>query len=544
MFAERAVFDAQIHTLDPAHPVAQAIAWAKGRILGVGSNDEVRDLCDARTQRLVGTGWTITPGLTDGHQHLFTGAELGRGVNFDRINDLGGIREAIARERRRVGAGAWVLGYALEYEALGGGDYRTELLDAAAGDGPMFVYAFDLHTAFVNRHALELANIVGPRRFLDESIIVCDDYGEPTGELRERSAMALVLKAMPDPTPSLRQQWYVSAIRRQNALGITGIHQMDGSLATVNTLAQLEQGDALTLRVALHYRMEPDTPDETVDEILRVAALHGRYYRADGVKFILDGVIETGTAWLEEPDSHGGGGASMWPNIERYGDLVRRFDAAGYRIATHAIGDRAVRTVLDLYETLPASKQRHRVEHIETAPPTTVARFSRQGVTASMQPIHLRWMRPDLSDPWSQRLGSLRCAHAMPSGDLHAQGALVVLGSDWPVASYDPRQGMAAAQLRRAPDLKGLGPIGHSRALSAIEALQGYTINAAKAIGAQDSLGMLHEGYRADLVAWGTDPLISRPDELAEIPIEATIFDGRIVYDAHASTDEVEEQLR
>ncbi|WP_298212228.1 amidohydrolase [Ferrimicrobium sp.] len=541
MIADRAIFDAVIHTLDPKRPNAQAIAWADGHILGVGTNDEIRDLCDARTQTLVGSGWTITPGLTDGHQHLLTGAELGRGVNFDRINDLAGVREAIARERRRVGAGAWVLGYALEYQALGEGGYRSELLDAAAGDGPMFLYAFDLHTAFVNRHTLDLAKIVGPRRFSDESIIVCDDHEMPTGELRERSAMALALQAMPAPTISQRLQWYIDTIHRQNALGITGIHQMDGSLATVATLAQLEQSESLTLRVALHYRMEPDTPDEAVDEILKVNALHGRYYRADGVKFILDGVIETGTAWLEEPDSHGDGGVSMWPDINRYAELVRRFDAAGYRIATHAIGDRAVRTVLDLYATLPAREQHHRVEHIETVPPTTVSRFSRQGVIASMQPIHLRWIRPDLSDPWSQRLGSLRCAHAMPSGDLEADGALVVLGSDWPVAPYDPRQGLAAAQLRRAPDLKGIGPIGQSRALSAIEALRGYTVNAAKAIGADDSLGMLREGYRADLVAWAADPLLAAPDELVEVPIETTIFDGRIVYEA---TDGVEEELR
>ena len=538
MKATLAIFDANVYTLDPSRPTAQAIACAKDLIIAVGSNDAVRDVCDRHTTRIVGTGWTVTPGLTDGHQHLLVGAELGRGVNFDRVDDLQGVRVAVARERRRVGPGAWVLGYALEYRSLGDRPYNCELLADAAGDGPMLIYAFDLHTAFANQHALTLAGITGPRRFSDESVVVCDQQGMPTGELRERSAMDLVVKVLPTPTAELREQWYREAIQQQNAHGITGIHQMDGSPATIATLASLEGSGALSVRVALHYRMDPDTSDDPVDEIIRGGVRHGNYYRADGVKFILDGVIETGTAWLEEPDSKGGGTVPMWPDLSRYMQLVRRFDSAGYRVATHAIGDRAVRTVLDLYADLPKSNLRHRVEHIETAPPSTVARFASQGVTASMQPIHLRWIRPDLSDPWSERLGPERCEHAMPHGDLLAAGALVVLGSDWPVAPFDPRLGLAAAQLRRAPDFEGGGAIGKSRALTAVEALAGYTVNAAKAIGKEQSLGILREGYKADLVLWVSDPTVCPPDHLAHLPIAATSFDGKIVYDASSSVQQ------
>ena len=164
----------------------------------------------------------------------------------------------------------------------------------------------------------------------------------------------------------------------------------------------------------------------------------------------LDGVIDTGTAWLEEPDSHGEGLEPMWPDLSLYHRRARMFHDAGFRVATHAIGDRAVREVLDVYAGLPGTPSApHRIEHIETSPDRTVARFAPQGVTASMQPVHMRWVAHDMTDPWSQRLDHTRCDHAWRSGDIAASGALVVLGSDWPVAPFDPRMGFFAARERR-----------------------------------------------------------------------------------------------
>lgn len=147
-----------------------------------------------------------------------------------------------------------------------------------------------------------------------------------------------------------------------------------------------------------------------------------------------------------------------------------------------------------------------------------------------MQPIHLRWMKPDLSDPWSQRLGTHRCAHTMRSGDRSAAGALVVLGSDWPVAPFDPRLGFFAAQLRRAPDLADEGAIGAGRPLSGLETLAGYTTNAAIAIGEQQVAGILRPGYRADLVAWAEDPADCPPADVVDLPVLATVVDGLVAY--------------
>ncbi len=532
MPAELAIFGADIRTMDPAAPHASALAVSNGVIVAVGSDDEIRDVCDATTKVLGEPGWAVTPGLTDGHQHLFMGAQIGRGIDFDRVDSLDEIRAMLAAERRRVGPGEWVVGFAMEYAALGGLRYHHDLIDAAAGDGPMLVMALDLHTGFTNAAGLELASVRGARQFADGSAIVCDDQGHPTGELQERSAIEVVRAAMPVAGHDERIGWYRDVIARQNAVGITGLHLMDGGPETADLLEELDNDGGLNMRVALHYWVDPSTDDAVIEAITRGPVRSGRQWRADGVKFMLDGVIDTGTAWLEEPDTHGDGRSAMWPDIEQYRRTVRRIHDAHLRIATHAIGDRAIREVLDAYAGLPAGPVRHRIEHIETAPDSTIARFAPEGVIASMQPIHVRWMKPDLTDPWSQRLGIDRCAHGMRSGDLSVSGALMVLGSDWPVAPFDPRLGLFAAQLRRAPDVPDGGMIGSRTALDSYEALAGYTTNAARAIGEDDVAGILRPGYRADFVAWGEDPVKCPAIDITELPILATVVDGKVVHRA------------
>jgi predicted amidohydrolase YtcJ len=531
MAARYAILGAAVHTMDPSAPSASAVAWTDEAIVAVGSDLDVRDAIDGATQVIDGTGLTLTPGLVDSHQHLFMGAELGQGVNFDRVDSLEGLRSHIRAERERVGPGGWVQGFAVEYAAFEGATYHHGLLDAAAGDGPMFLLSLDVHTAFVNEHALRLAGITGPVQFGEGSTVMCVD-GRPTGELKEMPAMKLVMDRIPTPTTSTKRDWYRQAIAAQNALGITAVHQMDGSLETLDVLAALEAEGPLDLAVLVHSFMFPSTEDDEVAELIAAKHRAGLRWKADGVKFMMDGVIDTGTAWLEEHDTHGEGQAPYWPDVAHYRRRVRAFHDAGFRIATHAIGDRAVREVLDTYAALPSrGGPGHRIEHIEAAPDALVSRFRAEGVTASMQPVHMRWLRPDLSDPWSERLGADRCRHAFRTGDISADGALVVLGSDWPVAPYDPRMGFFAARQRRAHDVADPRPIGTARPLTGAEVLAGYTRNPALAVGDTTS-GALAVGMRADLVAWAGDPVTCSPGDITDLPVVLTASAGRIVHRA------------
>src|SRR5699024_9254093 len=192
----------------------------------------------------------------------------------------------------------------------------------------------------------------------------------------------------------------------------------------------------------------------------------------------------------------------------------------GISTATHAIGDKGVSFVLDAIESLGdiASRASHRIEHIETIPDQTVARFAQLGVAASMQPIHgTRHTRADRSDNWSQRLGEVRAARGWRSADLRRSGAVLALGSDWPVTPYDPRVMMAESIMRRPVAQPGLDPVQPEQGLTALEAFEGYTNHAAKAIGVTDE-GQIVAGAQANLTVFATDPLQLDGQGLAEVP--------------------------
>jgi predicted amidohydrolase YtcJ len=530
--ADIAVVSTTVRTLDAKGPTADAIACRDGVIVALGAAD-VRDACDARTEIIDGSGLTVTPGFVDGHQHLFMGAERRQGVDLSGARDVTEMRRRLRAGRDEIGPNAWLLGYGAEYATLQGAPYHYELLDGVDGPGPMMIWTFDMHTGFVNGEALRIAGVTGASRLGDGSQVVCDDSGRPTGELREWSAINLVTDHQPQPSADQRLAWYLEALHAQNAVGITGQHLMNGDVDTVALLTAMDDAGQLSQRIRLHHFVYPTTSDDEIAAMVSTVSHSGRLWSCDGAKFMLDGVIDTGTAWLEEPDVHGANDEPMWPDPERYARRVRQFHDAGFRIATHAIGDRAVRYALDTYSALPGgSAGRHRVEHIETAPDSLVGRFASERVTASMQPIAMQWVEPDRTDPWSSRLDAEQCDHGWRVGDLSAGGALVVLGSDWPVAHFDPRLGLYAAQMRRAADARDPRPVGATRPLSGEEALAGYTVNAAMAVGEADHAGQLRPGYDADFVVWGDDPATCPVESVVELPVALTVTAGRIVHRA------------
>ncbi len=238
----------------------------------------------------------------------------------------------------------------------------------------------------------------------------------------------------------------------------------------------------------------------------------------------MDGTVEGGTAWLEHADCHGRGTDAFWPDPEAYAAAVRTLDAAGVRTATHAIGDAAVRHVLDTVATLGGqARMRHRIEHIETVPDDQLKRFAELGVIASMQPPHTAYTRADHSDEWSKRLGADRAARAWRCRDLRDAGAVLALGSDWPIAHHDARRVLAIA---RSP----LGAAAAGPALTGMMALEGMTSHAALAAGEQQVAGRITAGFRADLTAFALDPVEAAPGELAEAPIRLTMSGGRITH--------------
>lgn len=531
--ADLAILGASIRTLDPARPRATAVAVLGGDVVAVGSDAEVRERCDARTRILdAPDALEIVPGLVDAHIHPFH-AEQTRGADLTRCATLSEVQHELSRERR-VGGDGWVVGWGLEYNAFGERPITSEAIEEAVGGAPALVTFFDLHTALATPRALELAGVAGARSFAEGAEVVVRD-GRATGELREDAAIELVRRLLPELTERDRYARIAELQRQFAAVGLTGLHMMDGTPETFDLLRELEANRDLLLRSIVPLWVKPETPFEEVEEWLHLRDSGGELWRGGVAKFFIDGVIDTGTGWLCEPDTLGDGTTPFWPDPERYAGAVRLFAEAGFQCATHATGDQGVRAALDAYRAAGAAPGvMHRVEHIETLQDVDLPRFAAEGVAASLQPLHMQWRRGDLGDSWAARLGPERCARAWRAAELVGSGAVVPLGSDWPVAQYDPRIGLAWARLRRTPGDPEAPVFEPAQRLDGLQGLRGYTVEATRVAGETAVSGRIAPGCRADFTGFAADVVDTPADELPDLPVRLTVVGGRVVHEAAA----------
>ena len=440
MAVDLALIGGRVRTLDPDRPSATAIGVAGGSIVAVGSDAEVRELAGGSTEVVDLAGAAVTPGITDSHIHPFLGAEGSRGADLLDAHSLEEVRSALREERARCAPGQWVLGWGLDYNVFAQDGIHGSLIEEAVGGSPALITFMDFHTHLATSQALALAGVDGPRTFTENAEVVCAG-GAPTGELRE-SAADLVFEVIPELTAAERYRLYADTLRRFAAAGITAAHMMDGDLATLDLLRELEANGDLATRLVAPFWIKPEMDPEEWERFIPHRSAAGRRWKGGVAKFFIDGVIDTGTGWLYEPDSEGEGTLPFWPDPSLYRRAVARFAGEGFQCATHATGDRGVREALDAYRDAGAAPGvRHRIEHIETLQAHDLPRFAAEGVVPSMQAQHMMEFRADREDNWSRRLGGERCDRAFPIRSLRESGARVALGSDWPVARFDPRSG-------------------------------------------------------------------------------------------------------
>lgn len=518
---------------DDVQTEPRSIAIAGGRVLAVGEADEIAAAFrGANTQMDDATGSTITPGLIDAHLHPIQGVELCQGADLGSVRSMRELRDALAAEAARVrnsAASEWVRAWNLDYAVFDGAQLTSRFVDDAVGDLPAVVFFFDFHTAVASTEALRRSGITGARSFEDTSEIVVDASGAPTGELREDSAYQPVLEVAPKSSRDETLAAARATFAKMRRSGLTGGTIMDGNSETLDLLEALDlSGMGLPVRIVSAMDVKPSYTAEQRAAIAAQRDRSGNRWRGGVIKLYADGVIDTGAGWLYEPDADGDGLTGFWPNTEDFQAAVREFTEAGFQIATHAIGDRAVGETITAYETVGSrslSGVPHRIEHLETLDPRDVARLAATGITSSMQLPHLQWRIADGSDEWARRLGPERASRAWGAGTVLRAGAPLALGSDWPIADLDARVGLAWAMLRREPgDVDGFVYEPEQR-LTAAQALHGYTRGAALAQG-DDDLGIIRAGARADLAVWAEDPLQVSGDDLATLPVRATYLDG------------------
>ncbi|WP_336630561.1 MULTISPECIES: amidohydrolase [unclassified Microbacterium] len=512
---------------DALHGIpGEALAISDGRIVATGDRSDARDWIGPRT-RLVRREGVVLPGLVDAHAHPVLGARVARGMDLRDVRTLDALRDVLAAARRRTPDG-WLLGWGLSHEVGAGAPLTAAAFADAVGDAPMLLRMFDAHSALASSAALARAGVCGPRDFASGAHVEADAAGIPTGMLHEHEAIELVERLIPEEPPSAVAARLADAFDRMAAAGLTGAHVMDFEGDPTRLYEAVEDEDRLPLRLRIHPWVDPSSTPEDWETLIAATGSGGRLWRRHGVKLFLDGTIDNGTAWLTRPDGHGRSVRSTWPSAERYAAAIARFAAAGVPTATHAIGDAAVRHAADSIAAARAAHpgSRHRIEHLELTDDDIVDAVARSGAVASMQPTHCtRFVRADGRDNWSERVGPARAAQGWRTRSLADRGVTLALGSDWPIAPFDPREVLADAQTRSHA---GAPPVVPREALTARQALAGYTTGAAAAAGCSADEGRVAVGMRADLTVLSADPASVAPDELAGLEVRATVVDGRV----------------
>lgn len=525
--AEMVVRGRRVVTMTDGPDTADSVAITAGRIVAVGTRDEVDGWIGPDTRVVdVGEG-TVLPGFVDCHIHPVFGMGLTRGADLTRCRSLDDVTAALTAELATLGDDAWLLGWGLDPNVFPG-DVGNAFLDDITGDRPAFLRLFDAHAALASSSALALAGVRGDETFTDSSQVATDASGRPTGALLEVQAIALVERVLPELSFEERVEGLYGILRHMAEAGFVAGQVQDLAPDAIALLTAIEATRDLPIRLRMSPWFEPGTDLADVQRLVGLQGMHGREWTVRGVKTMIDGTIDNGTAWLEHPDVFGESTASLWLRPEEYPVALAALDAHGIPTTTHAIGDAGIAFVARAIAALPDRTATHRVEHIEVLPDDVLEVFAAHGIAASMQPTHCTlFVRPDGSDNWSRRLGAERAALGFRTGDLVRAGVPLALGSDWPVAPSDAPGILADAQLRRPHDDPAAGAVNADQGLTALDALRGFTTQAYATIG--ETGGTLEVGALADITVLDLDPLTTPADRIGDARVLLTVVGGRVV---------------
>jgi predicted amidohydrolase YtcJ len=527
--ADIIIMNAKIFTSDESNTNAQAVAIKGNRIVFVGDNKGAEALRGEKTRVIDGQGHSLTPGFIDTHVHLLWGSIWMGNAQLQEVRTKEDLKKILLDFAEKTQTDVWAVGRGIRYNIV---STRQEL-DEIIADRPVYIGAFDGHTGWANTKALKMAGILNDdKREMPNGIIIRDENGLATGELRESDAMRAVMDLVPQPDDNRKRELLKLAIHEFNKSGITSVHNMNGDMEELMAYAALEDAGEMNMRVYVPYHVRPETKEEELKEATEMAQVQMDYVRGGAAKFFMDGVWESYTAFNLDPyaDDSTGGVVSPIFSFEHFVNMASACDKMGMQIAVHCCGDGAVRQALDGYERIQQLNgkrdSRHRVEHIEVCQPEDMPRFKELGVIASMQTSHAPFSLED-DMVWTKRTGPGRWHLAFPWRDLKNAGAHLSLGSDWTVMPFDPMFNINVALNRRK-----LAPENPDQRLTLAECIIGYTRDAAYVEFKENEKGQIKEGYLADLVLFSHDLFDVKPEEIMSAKPVLTMIDGRIVYEA------------
>jgi predicted amidohydrolase YtcJ len=538
--ADLVLVGARVETMVDGSPPADAVAVRAGRIIHVGRAAEARRLIAPRTRIVELHGETLLPGFQDAHIHPIEGGMLARTCDLHGLADAAAYLDAIAAFAAAHPDRAWVDGEGWSLTAFPRGEPDRALLDTVVSDRPAFFSSHDGHVGWANTAALALAGIDRTTPDPPGGRIVRDADGDPTGTLVD-GAIDLLAAYLPEPTHADRLEGLRVAQRQLHALGITAWQDAHVEPDALAVYREAAEAGWLTARVVAALWWERDRGLEQIDGFVgqRDTSAVGRL-RADSVKLMLDGILESRTAFMTAPyiDPDGietaeAGTPFIDPQLLR--QAVTELDRRGFQAHFHAIGDGAVRMALDAVAAARAANgatdRRHHVSHIEVVHPDDVPRFAQLGVVANMQPF---WASDDdqMQTLRNPLLGPERIGWQYPFASLLRAGATLAGGSDWTVTTADPLLEIEVAVTRVAPGTRDAAPFTPGERLSLEAALRAFTIGSAYVNHLDADTGSIEVGKLADLVVLDRDLRAPEAGPIGEASVRQTFVEGVEVFSA------------
>jgi predicted amidohydrolase YtcJ len=524
------IVNARVWTGSRTRPWADAIAVRGDRLAAVGSSAEAMKLATPATRVIDARGRMVTPGFLDSHVHFIHG---GFDLASIKLRDATSPAEFIARIKAfalTLPPGAWMLGGEWDHTRW---PTRTELptrawIDSVTPHTPVWIQRLDGHMGLANSAALAAAHITRDTPDIPGGTIVRDAAGEPTGILKD-NAEGLVMRAVPAPSPALQDRALGAAMAYMGAQGVTAVTNMGYGWDDWATFERAHAAGGLTTRI---YSVVPLRDWARLRDTVAARGRGDAWLHWGGLKAFADGSLGSHTAAMLAPftDAPHDSGLLVTPPADLY-VLIAAADQAGLQVMVHAIGDRAIRTQLDIYERVAREHgprdRRFRIEHAQHIAASDVPRFGALGVIASMQPYHAiddgRWA--------DSVIGAERAKTTYAFRTLLDAHARVAFGSDWPVAPATPIEGIYAAVTRRTLDDAHPDGWVPAQKISVDEALHAYTTEAAYAAFGEHDLGTLAVGRLADLVLIARDLTRIPPETIRDAHVELTMVGGRIVYE-------------
>lgn len=523
-----------IATQDANQTVVQAVAIAGNRIITLGNDAAILALSGPDTTHIDLNGRLMVPGFIDTHIHFYEWALKRQGLKLD---DAASLDVLLARVRQAAGshpADHWIMGQGFNETRWPTPQMPTrKLLDQVAPMHPVLLWRCDLHLAVANSMALAAAGIEAATPDPPDGRIERDESGEPNGILREL-AINLMRQAVPPPAADAVQQALGQATTSLHQRGITGIHDVrlmddDDGAAAFRTFQRLDQARRLKLRAWVTL------PGERLDTIIDLGLCTGYgndRLRVGHVKFFSDGGMGARTAWMIDPYQDADCGMPLM-DMDALAHAIRRADAAGLSTMVHAIGDRANREVIGIFEALETHRAHgsglppripHRIEHVQMIRPADAVRLKDLNLALNVTPANML-LDIDLIDAAVGELAQFTYAFRR----LIDTGLPVIFSSDCPVCDPAPLLGIRAAVNRQRDDGSPTGGWYPQSRVSVDEAIRAYTATPA-AVQHTPDVGVIAPGNKADLTILSHNILRLPPPRLPEARVEMTVFDGEIVY--------------